>query len=85
MILLGIMILSLIGLIDILGVRNIKKLWKKTLARNTGQKYLWVEDEEITSWSLIYENYSLVLEVWKNCNSILGAKFKILDRIKDEL
>jgi len=58
---------------------------KKTLAGNTGQKYLGVEDEEITSWSFIYENYNLVLEVWKNYNSILGAKFKILDRIKDGL
>jgi hypothetical protein len=44
-----------------IGVRNCEK----PLAGNAGQKCLEVEDGKITVWSLICENYSLVLKLWK--------------------
>ena len=59
MIMLRIMILKLIGLIDVLGVRNCEK----TLAGKAGQKCLEVEDGKILIWSLICKNYSFVLKL----------------------
>jgi hypothetical protein len=61
------MILRLIGLIDMLGVR----ILRKTLAGNLDSMVLRLKITRFLFGPLILVTYSLVFELWKNCKLVL--------------